>query len=596
MICTRKLLLSLSLGTAFASSAFAAASKAEQIATLKKQIHFLDATGNSASKALKVAELNELLAASALKPTAFSPAETAKIMRKDIGAVVGVEPENDEEAEAEVKLPSQPGLTTASNTDKPLDVDAPWYDDVIETLKNWDSYSKSVQKELAYKIYNVIHAFPGTVRGASETPPAPVATPVPAPASTIGVDGIPLITVSKSARSGDLKKDRTKNIEGYIEKKSGFKFSPHLKSELGKISTTLLEDLDAGDQNPDSAYAKLGELQELYRGADAVTPVRDMNFDTIGWLSAPSVDVAYPKKGGGFEYGGFPLDKTRLCEKSVFVDTQGRSLKRSCDEDHRFNVKQMTSLSKAYNKLSDPDDKKLFWTAFMGCTGYQEVGTAWAMGKNKKVVPLPAGTNIKEISMKRLVLSQDPEDPSSWKSTYGFGDDGFNQLAAFQKNPGYASGFDPNGGNLYPCVKKWNADFPDLAVPEQTHKRTNGSPVSGYDLKALRKLLVAKQQKFNRYCGTSKLFSNFAAQAAASLHDGGPSGPACVSPFNKFYNHFGSNMCTSGAVTACMGKFVDYSTNTVKVGFMNAAMVHYRNSMRNPTSPQPASVPSPKKH
>ena len=562
---------------AHASNTREIAATQKEIETLRKQIVFLKATGNSAAQKSREADLRKL-------ETQLS-AHKESLKRQDIAAVVGAEPENSEEMNAEETLPSAAAFSS-DPTQKPLDAEAPWYEDVRETLSQWSTLTKDMQREVAYKIYNVIRSFPATVSDRSKHRPEPDETESSTPAAQSpkpGDNTVATITVSKSNTS-NINDERKENLQRYLEKKSGFRFSPHLKAELGKVATTLLDDLEAGPEKPQSAFAKLGELQEVFRGADAVTPIRDMNFDIMAWLSAPAIDTAFPDTNQGFKYGSFPVAGLRLCENNLFVDSKGRSLKNKCDgPNDRWSLNQMTSLSKAFNKLTDPNDRTLFWTAFMACTSYQETGGAWGLGKKKKVTPLPKNTNRKEVGLRRLLNSQNPEEPSTWTSIYGHGDEGTYQFAARQKNTDYEGNIDALAGNLHPCIKKWNKDFPPLAVPAKSFKRKNGGEVAGYDLEVLRKLLVEKSQRFNRYCAISKVFSNFAAQSARGHRDGSKTAPACVSPFNHFYNHFGSHMCSSAGVTTCMGKFVNYQNSTVKIGFLKSAMSHYSTSMRTKT-------------
>lgn len=486
------------------------------------------------------------------------------------------------------------------DTQPPSAVEAPWYEQVLEKIEKMAGMSPEEKKNEAREITDMMQAEADAAalarareadaqdqareaeveaRKRFDLPPEPEAPAVSADEE----NDVATITVRKTARTSPIQR-----LTDFVMRQTGYTPTEELKKKLDDtVMPALLADIKVSPQNQKAIVNTLGEVKEVYRGDGAPVPITLLNAHTIATLTNGKMDARPP---GSFKTPKFlDLDSIRLCEEHVYRNAKGRSLAAQCKaQGGDAKPALMRSFSRAYNKLNaqfSPERARVvrreFWAAFMACTAYKETGLAWSRGANAKPY-----------------RNQNPNDASTWTSRTG--DEATNQLDPYQEqssterareyNLGFtdargdsgksgdrAEGMNIKGGNLEPCIRQWNALYPKRAIPNRTYKmvNTNGkkSEAPGYDLEALRRELVAPDQEMNHMCGLQKVFSNLQMQKDQGVRD--EDGQACVSPFNKFYNHFGSYMCASGGMLKCMAHFVDYTTDTIKADVLDGANLYY---------------------
>jgi hypothetical protein len=132
-------------------------------------------------------------------------------------------------------------------------------------------------------------------------------------------------------------------------------------------------------------------------------------------------------------------------------------------------------------------ENSAYWKTFMSCLAYSESGIFW-----------------------------EREDSKRWLSNW-------NDYGIYQLNPDQRA-----GGNLNDCAKNWNQEFPEEKIDEKKFRADS----------AYRKSIVTTpNQRFNTFCGLSKIHQNLAHQSAQN--------EGCLNPFKKSYNHFGALMQNS---------------------------------------------------
>ncbi len=208
----------------------------------------------------------------------------------------------------------------------------------------------------------------------------------------------------------------------------------------------------------------------------------------------------------------FEMGDKLFCEDFTLQDTRipsfysnNRSLRRRWEgPDGKKALAEMQRVNRSYNKIlrdfkaarASGDtakieavnaENKAFWKTFMSCLAYSESGVFW-----------------------------DRSDSSRWLSNW-------NDYGIYQLNPDQRA-----GGNLNDCARNWNQEFPQEKIDEKKF-RTSA---------AYRKSMVTTQdQRFNTFCGLSKIHQNLAHQSARN--------EGCLNPFKKTYNHFGALMQNS---------------------------------------------------
>lgn len=139
---------------------------------------------------------------------------------------------------------------------------------------------------------------------------------------------------------------------------------------------------------------------------------------------------------------------------------------------------QMTELNR---------ENAAFWKTFMSCLSYSESGVFW-----------------------------NRPDPKKWRSNW-------NDYGIYQLNPDQRS-----GGNLNDCVRNWNQEYPNELIDEKRFRA---------NAEYRRTMVTTVDQRFNTFCGLSKIHQNLSDQAKRSA--------GCLNPFKKSYNHFGALMQNS---------------------------------------------------
>lgn len=174
-------------------------------------------------------------------------------------------------------------------------------------------------------------------------------------------------------------------------------------------------------------------------------------------------------------------------------------------------------------------DLKKHWGIFFGCLAYSESLSTADTSSSYSVARRygPSGYAKPE----GVKFYEDPYQDAASKLNIGL----------FQFTPRYS-------GNINPCIKQWNRDFPGC--------RTNSDSQS-----ELIPLVGASLQHFNAYCGVHKVLQTFAVQVnSSSSRNTHPSnkvgsslktgGNRCVTPHfyaGWAYNHFGPLQNSTGS-------------------------------------------------
>ncbi len=196
---------------------------------------------------------------------------------------------------------------------------------------------------------------------------------------------------------------------------------------------------------------------------------------------------------------------------------------RFADDHNRFRAEA--------NNGSDQgkEDFKKLWGKFFGCLAYTEsLSTADTPSSQRVADRLSPRGYRKPAGVK---FYDDPQQ--SQASRYNIG--------LFQFTPTY-------GGNINPCFRQWNRDYPSCSI-------SNGSQGE------MVKVVGSSLQHFNAYCGVHKLVQTFSVQVNSSksrnTHPDNrqgsglkPSEQRCVTPHfwaGWAYNHFGPLQNSTGS-------------------------------------------------
>ncbi len=174
-------------------------------------------------------------------------------------------------------------------------------------------------------------------------------------------------------------------------------------------------------------------------------------------------------------------------------------------------------------------DLKKHWGKFFGCLSYSESLSTADTSSSYSVARKygPSGYSKPE----GVKFYEDPYQDAASKLNIGM----------FQFTPRYA-------GNINPCIKQWNQDYPSCKSSSTSQS-------------ALIPFVGSSLQHFNAYCGVHKLLQTFAVQVnstssrnthpsnkvGSSLKDGGN---RCVTPHfyaGWAYNHFGPLQNSTGS-------------------------------------------------
>ena len=274
------------------------------------------------------------------------------------------------------------------------------------------------------------------------------------------------------------------------------------------------------------------ELQNANRFADAIAYfVEVLTQDQKVQLQG--VASFYGMSSSDASYFPVSLTSHPLCR--VTSSTLGNTIRnvpgsitiglaaRFADDHNRFR-----NLALAGNNEGENDLRKL-WGTFFACLSYSEslstADTSSSIRAASKYAPSgyrkPAGVKFYE----------DPAQNEASRLNIGM----------FQFTPTYT-------GNINPCFRQWNRDFPSCEI--KRGNRGEVIPVVGSSL-----------QHFNAYCGVHKLLQTFSVQVNSSksrnTHPDNvsnsrlkASGDRCVTPHfyaGWAYNHFGPLQNSTGS-------------------------------------------------
>lgn len=203
-------------------------------------------------------------------------------------------------------------------------------------------------------------------------------------------------------------------------------------------------------------------------------------------------------------------------------DTETRSLSQRFADDH----------NKYRDQFLDGDSQGIknfqkHWGKFFGCLAYTESLTTADTSTSRSVASQYAASNYTKPAGVKFYI--DPRQTQASKLNIGM----------FQFTPTY-------GGNINPCVKQWNKEYPSCSIDgRSTNDMINAVGSTG--------------QRFNAYCGVHKLLQTFFVQSHSSQtkrthpsnFSGGMKAPElrCVTPHihaSLGYNHFGPLQNTTG--------------------------------------------------
>lgn len=255
------------------------------------------------------------------------------------------------------------------------------------------------------------------------------------------------------------------------------------------------------------------------------TAPRKVTIQSIAGYYATSKDLNTHTEVGLFSHP--------LCE--VTRSSLGKTVKKVTDSATIAKANKFASLHNQYRTgyLAGDSSEKLklerHWGAFFGCLAYAESLSTADSASSKKVA------------------SQ--EGPSGYRKPAGvkFYNDPY-QSASSRLNIGLFQFTPKASGNINPCLKQWNQDYPTCS----TSASSKGDLI---------KLLGSSHQRFNAFCGVNKLLQTFSIQvntrstkhshpnnrASSGLK---PSANRCVTPHfyaGWAYNHFGPLQNSTGS-------------------------------------------------
>lgn len=196
---------------------------------------------------------------------------------------------------------------------------------------------------------------------------------------------------------------------------------------------------------------------------------------------------------------------------------------RFADDHNRFRAQAQNGSDQG------KEDFKKLWGKFFGCLAYTEsLSTADTAPSQRVADRLSPSGYRKPAGVK---FYDDPQQ--SQASRYNIG--------LFQFTPTY-------GGNINPCFKQWNRDYPSCSIGN-----------SGRD--EMVRVVGSSLQHFNAYCGIHKVVQTFSVQVnsnkSRNTHPDNrqgsglkPSDQRCVTPHfyaGWAYNHFGPLQNSTGS-------------------------------------------------
>lgn len=297
------------------------------------------------------------------------------------------------------------------------------------------------------------------------------------------------------------------------------------RSELGK-SRDLTDnfavdscqpELDGLNQFSDSIAHSIGEMSKGKK-------VQLQSLGSIfGYSTNPST------------YKDVSLISHRLCDVTASSLQHTMGSRRQPDAATRALAQRFADDHNKYRDQfldNNPEGIKNFqklWGKFFGCLAYTESLTTADTSTSERVADDYASSSYRKPAGVKFYI--DPRQPQASKLNIGL----------FQFSPDF-------GGNINPCIKQWNNDYPSCQITSRTtDNMINAVGSSG--------------QRFNAYCGVHKLVQTFFVQSHSNQtkrthpdnFKGGSLKPAelrCVTPHihaSLGYNHFGPLQNTTGS-------------------------------------------------
>ena len=255
------------------------------------------------------------------------------------------------------------------------------------------------------------------------------------------------------------------------------------------------------------------------------TTARKVTIQSIASYYATSTDLNTHTEVGLFSHP--------LCE--VTSSSLSKTVKKVADSATISKANQFAKLHNQYRTgylAGDTTDKiklERHWGAFFGCLAYTESLSTADSSSSESVASSEAPSGYRKPAGVKFYT--DPYQPASRRLNIGL----------FQFTP-------KSSGNINPCLKQWNQDYPSCS----TSASSKGDLI---------KLLGSSHQRFNAFCGINKLLQTFSIQAntrstkhthPANRESGGlkPSANRCVTPHfyaGWAYNHFGPLQNSTGS-------------------------------------------------
>ena len=233
-------------------------------------------------------------------------------------------------------------------------------------------------------------------------------------------------------------------------------------------------------------------------------------YKNVSLISHPLCDVT--KSSLGHTISGRTLPDTEAIRLS----------QRFADDHNKYREQFIDGDAKGTENI------QRLWGKFFGCLAYTESLTTADTSTSIRVASDIAPSAYRKPAGVKFYI--DPRQSEASKLNIGL----------FQFTPSY-------GGNINPCIKQWNQDYPTCSI---TSKTTDNMIYT----------VGSAGQRFNAYCGVHKLLQTFFVQTHSSqtkrTHPSNfPGGSLksetqrCVTPHfhaNRAYNHFGPLQNTTG--------------------------------------------------
>ncbi len=327
--------------------------------------------------------------------------------------------------------------------------------------------------------------------------------------------------------------------------------TPTEPDPIGSTPTDFLEVADEVGSEVDSYFGNYGALSE-YRVEthEASSDYCEVDLDgynnfsqRISYFVESQLENTRTHLSGLAPYYGVPYENddhllSGLAQRPLCHSTSSslsKTLKKSSRVPSTAVIKKLNVFENKVNtlreKMLEGDEESRIqlvktWSKFFSCLAYTESLSTADTSSSRKVAAKYESDNYRKPA--GVKFYEDPYQDEASKLNIGL----------FQ--------FTPNGGgNINPCLKSWNNNYPSCTVG------------TGSSKSKLIEVFGSAYQTMNAFCGVNKVVQTFSIQRNSSkstaIHPSNSSvskADRCVSPWiysGYAYNHFGPLMNSTGS-------------------------------------------------